>query len=204
MAIGLLIGIPPLQFPLLVLMLRFLESLSHANARVSFGRIGDRLLISPRFHRAHHGVLAAGQRSANYGAILPWWDMLVPHRRFRPGPMLAPAILGPRRRCTPARTCSSRWPGCGGWGGCLAAASGAARVAGPRPRRRCASRQPSRPARSWMNCQATRPEREPRVTDHSAASVCSASRPIARPNAVSVAVNHCEERGLVAVMEADP
>ena len=76
MAIGLLIGIPPLQFPLLVLLLRFLESLSHANARVSFGRIGERLLISPRFHRAHHGVLAAGQRSANYGAILPWWDML--------------------------------------------------------------------------------------------------------------------------------
>ncbi len=76
LAIGLLIGIPPLQFPLLVLVLRFLESLSHANTRVGFGRIGERLLISPRFHRAHHGVLAAGQRSCNYGAILPWWDML--------------------------------------------------------------------------------------------------------------------------------
>jgi len=74
--IGLLIGIPPLQFPLLVLILRFLESLSHANARVSFGWLGERLLISPRFHRAHHGLLAAGQRSCNYGAILPWWDML--------------------------------------------------------------------------------------------------------------------------------
>jgi sterol desaturase/sphingolipid hydroxylase (fatty acid hydroxylase superfamily) len=70
------IGIPPLQFPLLVLLLRLLESLSHANARISFGWLGERLLISPRFHRAHHGVLAAGQRSCNYGAILPWWDML--------------------------------------------------------------------------------------------------------------------------------
>jgi sterol desaturase/sphingolipid hydroxylase (fatty acid hydroxylase superfamily) len=76
LAIGLLIGIPPMQFPVLVLVLRFLESLSHANARLSFGWLGDRLLISPRFHRAHHGVLAAGQRSCNYGAILPWWDML--------------------------------------------------------------------------------------------------------------------------------
>lgn len=74
--IALLIGIPPLQFPLLVLVLRFLESLSHANARLSFGRLGERLLISPRFHRAHHGVLAAGHRSCNYGAILPYWDML--------------------------------------------------------------------------------------------------------------------------------
>jgi sterol desaturase/sphingolipid hydroxylase (fatty acid hydroxylase superfamily) len=75
-AIALAIGVPPLQFPLLVLVLRFLESLSHANVRLSFGWLGDRLLISPRFHRAHHGVLAAGQRSCNYGAVLPWWDML--------------------------------------------------------------------------------------------------------------------------------
>jgi sterol desaturase/sphingolipid hydroxylase (fatty acid hydroxylase superfamily) len=75
-AIALLIGVPPLQFPLLVLMLRFLESLSHANVRLSFGWLGDRLLISPRFHRAHHGILATGQQSCNYGAVLPWWDML--------------------------------------------------------------------------------------------------------------------------------
>ncbi len=75
-AVALLIGVPPLQFPLLVLVLRFIESLSHANARISFGWLGERLLVSPRFHRAHHGVLAAGQRSCNYGAVLPWWDML--------------------------------------------------------------------------------------------------------------------------------
>ena len=75
-AVALLIGIPPMQFPLLVLLLRLIESLSHANTRLSFGRLGERLVVSPRFHRAHHGVLAAGQRSANYGAVLPWWDML--------------------------------------------------------------------------------------------------------------------------------
>lgn len=74
--IALLIGISPFQFPLLVLLLRFIESLSHANIRLSFGRLGERMLISPRFHRAHHGVLAAGQRSCNYGAVLPWWDMM--------------------------------------------------------------------------------------------------------------------------------
>ena len=74
--IALAIGVPPLQFPLLVLVLRFVESLSHANARVSFGWLGERLLVSPRFHRAHHGVLAHGRRSCNYGAVLPWWDML--------------------------------------------------------------------------------------------------------------------------------
>ena len=75
-AVALMIGVPPMQFPLLVLVLRFIESLSHANVRLHFGAIGERLLISPRFHRAHHGVLVAGARSCNYGAVLPWWDIL--------------------------------------------------------------------------------------------------------------------------------
>jgi sterol desaturase/sphingolipid hydroxylase (fatty acid hydroxylase superfamily) len=76
MVLGLLIGIPPMQFPLIILLLRLLESMSHANARIGFGAIGNRLLISPRFHRAHHGIRAAGQKSCNYGAIFPFWDMI--------------------------------------------------------------------------------------------------------------------------------
>ena len=83
-AIALLIGVPPMQFPLLVLLLRFLESLSHANARLSFGWLGERLLISPRFHRAHHGIWAAGPKSCNYGAAFPWWDMILGTADFTP------------------------------------------------------------------------------------------------------------------------
>ncbi len=75
-AVGLAIGIPPLQFPLLILALRFMESLSHANIRLTFGRIGERLLISPRFHRLHHALRAAGRTSCNYGAVFPFWDMM--------------------------------------------------------------------------------------------------------------------------------
>jgi sterol desaturase/sphingolipid hydroxylase (fatty acid hydroxylase superfamily) len=59
-----------------VLVLRFIESLSHANVRLSFGWLGDRLVVSPRFHRLHHAIRAAGRRSCNYGSVLPWWDML--------------------------------------------------------------------------------------------------------------------------------
>jgi sterol desaturase/sphingolipid hydroxylase (fatty acid hydroxylase superfamily) len=83
LAIGLLIGIPPMQFPLLVLLLRFLESLSHANARLHFGWLGERVVVSPRFHRTHHGVTAAGHDSVNYGAILPWWDMIFRTAEFQ-------------------------------------------------------------------------------------------------------------------------
>ena len=74
--VALAIGISPFQYPLLVLVLRFIESLSHANARLSFGLLGERLIVSPRFHRLHHGILAAGKQSCNYGAVFPWWDML--------------------------------------------------------------------------------------------------------------------------------
>ncbi len=42
-------------------------------------------------------------------------------------------------------------------------------------------RTSSRPARSWMNCHATRPERAPRVTDHSTAAARSASGSMGRP-----------------------
>ena len=82
--IGLAIGIPPLQFPMLILLLRFMESLSHANVRLSFGRIGERLLVSPRFHRLHHALSAAGRRSCNYGAVFPFWDMLFRTADFSP------------------------------------------------------------------------------------------------------------------------
>ncbi len=74
-AIGLAIGIPPLQFPLLILLLRFMESFSHANIKLSFGP-AEYLLVSPRFHRRHHAMRAAGRRSCNYGAVFPFWDIM--------------------------------------------------------------------------------------------------------------------------------
>ena len=73
--IGLAIGIPPLQFPLLILMLRFIESFSHANIALSFGPL-EWLIVSPRFHRLHHGLRAAGRNSCNYGGVFPIWDIL--------------------------------------------------------------------------------------------------------------------------------
>ena len=59
------------------------ESFQHANVRLWFGRIGERLWISPRFHRLHHAI-GIGHEStgrntlggANFGVLLPWWDML--------------------------------------------------------------------------------------------------------------------------------
>ena len=80
-AIGLAIGIPPLQFPLLILALRFVESLSHANIKLSFGPF-EPLLVSPRFHRRHHATKAAGYRFLQLRGRVPDLGHHLPHRRL--------------------------------------------------------------------------------------------------------------------------
>ena len=90
-AIALAIGVPPAQFALLVVVSRMVESLSHANVRMSFGALGARLLVSPRFHRLHHAIAASPHgdyRGANYAVLLPVWDVLFGTADFRrePGP----------------------------------------------------------------------------------------------------------------------
>ncbi|MDF1485974.1 sterol desaturase family protein [Ramlibacter sp. H39-3-26] len=70
-----LIGVAPGQFIAIVAFTQLSESLQHANLRLWFGRVGERLWISPRFHRRHHGI-AAGRAGCNFGVLLPWWDML--------------------------------------------------------------------------------------------------------------------------------
>lgn len=90
-AIALAIGVPPAQFALLVVLSRMVESLSHANVRLSFGAIGERLLVSPRFHRLHHAIVASPHgdyHGANYAVLFPVWDVLFGTADFRrePGP----------------------------------------------------------------------------------------------------------------------
>jgi sterol desaturase/sphingolipid hydroxylase (fatty acid hydroxylase superfamily) len=51
-----LIGVPPSQFIAIVAFTQLSESFQHANLKVWFGNIGERLWVSPRFHRLHHSV----------------------------------------------------------------------------------------------------------------------------------------------------
>lgn len=68
------IGVSPSQFVVIVVLTQLSESLQHANLKLSFGRWGDRLWISPQFHRLHHSV--SHGFGHNFGVLLPWWDML--------------------------------------------------------------------------------------------------------------------------------
>ena len=86
-----LIGVVPGQFIAIVALTQLSESFQHANVRLWFGRFGERLWVSPRFHRLHHGI-GIGHESAgrntvgghNFGVLLPWWDMLFGTANFEP------------------------------------------------------------------------------------------------------------------------
>lgn len=80
--VGLAVGISSFQFPFLILTFRLIGSVSHANTTIGYGWLGNHLLVSPRFHRTHHALKAAGRRSCNYGTALSLWDVAFGTARF--------------------------------------------------------------------------------------------------------------------------
>ena len=84
-AVAALVGVGPGQFVALLAVGQLSENLQHANVRLCFGRWGERLWVSPRFHRRHHAI-GIGHESprgdqmvlggCNFGVLLPWWDVL--------------------------------------------------------------------------------------------------------------------------------
>ncbi len=98
--IALAIGVPPGHFVFLLIVVRTVENLSHVNARLSFGRLGEQLLVSPRYHRWHHALeLPAGhayRHGCNFAILFPVWDRLfgtqyraeeIPPSGLRHGPL---------------------------------------------------------------------------------------------------------------------
>lgn len=80
-----LIGVAPGQFVAIVACTQLVESLSHANLRLAFGPF-ERLLVSPRFHRHHHGLdcgeTAVNPDGHNFAVLFPLWDILFRTARF--------------------------------------------------------------------------------------------------------------------------
>jgi sterol desaturase/sphingolipid hydroxylase (fatty acid hydroxylase superfamily) len=89
--IALCIGVEPSQYVLLVSVSRILQSLQHANVRIHFGWLGERLLVSPRYHRMHHAI-GIGHESkgagtlggCNFAVLLPVWDIIFRTANFTP------------------------------------------------------------------------------------------------------------------------
>lgn len=83
--VAVLVGVGPGQFVALIAFSRLSENFQHANLRLSFGPVFERLWVSPRFHRRHHSI-GDGHESfenrrvvlggCNFGVLLPVWDTL--------------------------------------------------------------------------------------------------------------------------------
>lgn len=76
-----LIGVSGSQFVSIVFVFTLFESLSHANVRLNFGAIGERVVVSPLFHRVHHGIGVGHEghgraRGCNFATLFPVWDVL--------------------------------------------------------------------------------------------------------------------------------
>jgi sterol desaturase/sphingolipid hydroxylase (fatty acid hydroxylase superfamily) len=74
-----LIGVSNAQFVGIVFVFTLVESLSHANLRFHFGKFGEYALVSPLFHRVHHGIGVGhegGARGCNFATLFPVWDVL--------------------------------------------------------------------------------------------------------------------------------
>jgi len=83
------IGVPPSQFIAIVAFTQLSESFQHANLKLWFGQIGERLWVSPRFHRLHHSIgighETAGKNTLgghNFGVLFPFWDMIFKTANF--------------------------------------------------------------------------------------------------------------------------
>jgi sterol desaturase/sphingolipid hydroxylase (fatty acid hydroxylase superfamily) len=87
-ALAMILGASPGQYVGLVVVSRMLQSLQHANLKWRFGSLGERVLVSPSFHRLHHGMGIGHEgksKGCNFAVLFPLWDVIFRTADFRPG-----------------------------------------------------------------------------------------------------------------------
>jgi sterol desaturase/sphingolipid hydroxylase (fatty acid hydroxylase superfamily) len=104
--LALLIGIAPEEYPLVMIAFRLVESLSHSNVRLGFGRLGSPFLVGPQYHRVHHAIEHARPpfdrtMGCNFAIILPVWDVVFGTWRREPAfpPTGVATLAGAAIRC---------------------------------------------------------------------------------------------------------
>ena len=77
--VGIIIGVAPNEFALLILLSELMQNFSHTTVRIGFGRFFEKILVDPRFHRLHHMQVDPSRpelHNCNFGQIFSIWDML--------------------------------------------------------------------------------------------------------------------------------
>jgi sterol desaturase/sphingolipid hydroxylase (fatty acid hydroxylase superfamily) len=77
--VGLLLGVDIAQFALLTLVSELAQNFSHTNVRIGFGRLIEKFLVDPKFHRLHHMKVDEARptlHNCNFGQVFTLWDRL--------------------------------------------------------------------------------------------------------------------------------
>jgi sterol desaturase/sphingolipid hydroxylase (fatty acid hydroxylase superfamily) len=77
--VGLAMGVDPSEFALLMLVGELVQNLSHANTRLGFGRLFEKVFVDPKFHRLHHMRVDPERptlHNCNFGQVFTVWDIL--------------------------------------------------------------------------------------------------------------------------------
>lgn len=78
-AAGMVFGTSPTEYALLVLAGALLENFSHANVRLRFGPVLDKLVVEPHYHRLHHMLVDPDRpnlHNCNFSFAFPLWDIV--------------------------------------------------------------------------------------------------------------------------------
>jgi sterol desaturase/sphingolipid hydroxylase (fatty acid hydroxylase superfamily) len=78
-SVGLVLGVDPSEFALLILVGELIQNFSHANVRVGFGKWLNVVFVGPAFHRLHHMRAEPdrpGLHNCNFAQAFPVWDIL--------------------------------------------------------------------------------------------------------------------------------
>ena len=76
---GIVMGVAPDEFALLNLISELVQNFSHANVRIGFGWVMEKVIVGPKFHRLHHmrvDVTRPWLHNCNFGQVLSVWDII--------------------------------------------------------------------------------------------------------------------------------
>lgn len=77
--VGVVVGMEADEFAWMMLLGELVQNFSHANVRIDFGRIFERVFVDPKFHRLHHMRVDPARpnlHNCNFGQVFSIWDVI--------------------------------------------------------------------------------------------------------------------------------
>jgi sterol desaturase/sphingolipid hydroxylase (fatty acid hydroxylase superfamily) len=78
-AVGVVFGVSADEFAWMMLLGELVQNFSHANVRIGFGPVLEKVFVDPKFHRLHHMIVDPDRpnlHNCNYGQVFAFWDVL--------------------------------------------------------------------------------------------------------------------------------